>query len=54
MGTDHSPNKAVKTGAGGHGYERIAAPYLGGSVGHSMPMTDVKKQEGGFEPYRHA
>lgn len=53
MGTDHSSNKAAKTGAGG--YERIATPYMGGSVaGHSVPMTDVKKQAVGFEPYRHA
>lgn len=52
MGTDHSgSNKAVKTG---HGYERIAAPYMGGSVaGHSVPMTDVK-QTAGYEPYRHS
>lgn len=52
MGTDHSgSNKAVNTG---NGYERIAAPYMGGSVaGHSVPMTDVK-QTAGYEPYRHS
>lgn len=56
MGTDHSAsNKAVNTGAGGHGYERIAAPYMGGSVsGHSVPMADVKGHAAGYEPYRHS
>lgn len=56
MGTEHNAKggKAVKTGAG---YERIAAPYQGGSVGgHSggVPMTEVgKKQAAAYEPYRH-
>lgn len=57
MGTDHSASKskAVKTGAGGHNYERIAAPYQGGSgAGYPVPMTEVgKKQAAAFEPYRH-
>lgn len=52
MGTEHGPNKAVNTGSRGQGYERIAAPYMGGSS--SVPMTDVKKQAVGYEPYRHS
>jgi hypothetical protein len=52
MGTDHgAKGGAVKTGAGGHNYERIAAPYQGGSgAGYPVPMTE---KPAAFEPYRH-
>lgn len=55
MGTDHGRG-TTKSGAGGHHYERVAAPYMGHNVGgNSMPMTAVgQKQAAGYEPYRHA
>ncbi|KAH0610237.1 uncharacterized protein H6S33_011764 [Morchella sextelata] len=50
MRTDHGKTK----GSGGHKYERVAAPYVGGS-GSALPMSSVGKQQAaGFEPYRHA
>jgi len=54
MGTDHgAKGGAVKTGASGHNYERIAAPYQGGSgAGYPVPMTETGKPAA-FEPYRH-
>jgi len=55
MGDHGAKGRAVKTGAGGHNYERITTPYQGGSgAGYPAPMAEVGKTQGAsFEPYRH-
>ncbi|RPB01695.1 hypothetical protein L873DRAFT_1827031 [Choiromyces venosus 120613-1] len=58
MGTDHKGKgkSSSPSGSGAKGgYERIAAPYQGGSGPGMKPMAEVgKKQGAGYEPFRHA
>jgi len=56
MGTDHKGKGKSSSPIGGvkGGYERIAAPYQGGSGSGTKPMSEVgKKQAAGYEPFRH-